>query len=99
MKKIITVESEALEMSTYFTTLKGLIEWVDSVRKDFPEDSYLKGYVSGYDGDSYTIAVSADRQESDYEYENRLNREKWEKKRVEDDEKEIYRRLKEKFEG
>lgn len=96
-KKIISADSEELELSPYLTTLEDLIRWVDGVKKDFPEKSVIHGYVSGYDSDNFTIRLSTHREETDFEYENRLNKEKWEKRRAEDDEKEMYRRLKAKF--
>jgi len=97
MKKKITAESSSFTLNPYLTTLSELEGWLKGVKNDFPEDSLLSGYVSGYDGDNYTLCFTTSREETDYEYENRLNKEKWEKKRVEDDEKEIYLRLKAKF--
>lgn len=96
-KKNISAESDSLTLTTYLTTLEDLSKWLETVKKDFPDVSLLSGHVSGYDGDEYTICFTVTREETDFEYANRLNKEKWEKKRIEDDEKETYRRLKAKF--
>lgn len=99
MKKFITCTSEEIELGTYKTDLGVLITKLQEIQKEFPDDAELCGCVSGYEDEYYTICFTYKREETDYEYQDRLSKEKWEKKRLEDDELETYRRLKAKFGG
>lgn len=97
MKKIIKCESEEIELGTYKMDFGALLLKLHEIEEDVPKDAEIEGYVSGYDDEYYTIKFTFYREETDYEYQDRLNKEKWEKQRIEDDEKETYCRLKEKF--
>lgn len=92
MKKTIECWSEEVQL-TYNTTLGSLLEKLHEIEEEVPRDAEMKGYISGYDDEYYSIHFKYWREETEYEYQDRINKEK----RVEDDEKEIYRRLKAKF--
>lgn len=98
MKKIITCITEGIELGSYKIDFGTLLLKLRDLEKEIPLESEISGYVSGYDDEYYTLEFTYRREETDSEYEERLRKEKIEKKRIEDDEKEIYRRLKEKFE-
>lgn len=97
MKKKIEVVSNEIELGSYTTNFGKLMEKLREIEKEFPYDARLRGHVSGYDDEYYTIYFTHQREETDFEYQNRLNKEYYEKKRIEDDELEMYRRLKNKF--
>lgn len=98
MKKIITCTTEGIELGSYKTDFGALLLKLRDLEKEIPLESEISGYVSGYDDEYYTLEFTYQREETDSEYEERLRKEKIEKKRIDDDEKEMYRRLKEKFE-
>lgn len=98
MKKIISCTTEGIELGSYKINFGTLLLKLLDLEKEIPLESEISGYVSGYDDEYYTLEFTYQREETDSEYEERLCKEKIEKKRIEDDEKEIYRRLKEKFE-
>jgi len=97
-KKVIKCESEEIELGRWDLDFGKLLFKLNEIAKAVPEDAKMQGYVSGYDDEYYTINFVYHREETDSEYKDRLIKESFEKKRVEDDEKEIYRRLKEKYE-
>lgn len=97
MKKQVEVVSNEIEFGSYARDLGSLIEMLHEIAKEFPPSAKLRGHISGYDDEYYTIYFTQHREETDYEYQNRLNKEFHEKKRIEDDELEMYRRLKNKF--
>lgn len=99
MKKIIDDHTEEIEINWNPNTLDGIIEYLVDLRKSVPGSARANVYVGGYGNDEYNLFFTFKREETDEEYQSRLKKEYWEKKRIEDDEKETYRQLKAKFEG
>jgi hypothetical protein len=99
MKKIIDACTKEIDISWKHNTLDGIIEYLVDLRESVPGSARLNVYVGGYDGDEYSLYFTFKREETDEEYQARLKKEYWEKKRIEEDEKETYRQLKAKFEG
>lgn len=99
MKKIIDACTEEIDISWKPGTLDGIIEYLVDLRESVPGSASANVYVGGYDHDAYYLYFTFKREETDEEYQARLKKDYWEKKRIEDDEKEAYRQLKAKFEG
>lgn len=98
-KKTIEDESTDIEFDYLKPTLDEVIAKLQEIRKTVPGDAKARAWVDGYDGDEIHVCFEYKREETDEEYQDRLTKERWEKQRKEDDEKEIYRRLKAKFGG
>ena len=99
MKKIIGVESDSIEILYTNLTIDQLLEKLLEIRKCVPGDAKSYAWVDGYDGDELHVNFHYKREETDEEYLERIRKEDCERKRIADDEAEIYRRLKAKFEG
>lgn len=97
-KLIVEDESVSIEFKYTGPTLDDVIAKLQEIRKTVPGDSKARAWVDGYDDDEIHVCFEYKREETDEEYQERLTKEHWEHKRKEDDEKEIYRRLKAKFE-
>lgn len=102
MKKLIECESDAVVLKAYtgnVTDLDSFIETLTKIRSTVPGCAETKSWIDGYDDDEIHICFKFKREETDEEYQARQKKEYWEKKRIADDEKEMYRKLKAKFEG
>lgn len=99
MKKIIEDESESIEIKYTGLTLEGFILQLSKIREAVPGTAVTYAWVDGYDDDEIHMNFKFKREETDEEYEARLKKEYWEKKRIEDDELAIYKRMKAKLEG
>ena len=99
MKKIVEDESESIEIKYTRLTLDDLILQINKIRETVPGHAIAYAWVDGYDDDEIHMNFNFKREETDEEYQARQKKEYWEKKRIEDDEKEVYRQLKAKFEG
>lgn len=98
MRKVVERFSEEIEVGSYGSTLGDLIMKLHEIEETTPRDAKVSGYVSGYDGEYYTIYFSYVTHETDEEYEKRIFAEQCKKKIEEGNEKETYLRLKEKYE-
>lgn len=96
-KKIIEDESVNIEFKYSGPTLDAVIQKMQEIRRTVPGDSKARAWVDGYDDDEIHVCFEYKREETDEEYDERMQKAHWEAKRKEDDEKETYRRLKEKF--
>jgi hypothetical protein len=99
MKKIIEDESIDITFSWKKQTLDDVIEYLQEIRKTAPGDSVARIWVDGYDDDEFRMCFEYEREETEGEYQERLQKEYHEAKLKEDDKKEMYRRLKAEFEG
>lgn len=98
MKKSVERFSEEIEVGSYGSTLGDLIMKLHEIEETTPRDAKVSGYVSGYDNEYYTIYFSYVTHETDEEYDKRIFAENCKKKVEQDSEKELYLRLKEKYE-
>lgn len=98
MKKIIEDESESIEIKYTGLTLDALIARILLLRETVPGHAVVNSWVDGYDDDEIHMNFVFKREETDEEYLDRITKEGWERKRIADDEREMYRRLKAKFE-
>ncbi len=96
-KLIVEDESDNIEFDYLKPTLDEVIQKLQEIRKIVPGIAKARAWVSGYDDDEIHVCFEYKREETDEEYDKRVQKARWELKRKEDDEKEIYRRLKAKF--
>lgn len=99
MKKIIEDKSESIEIKYTGLTLERFILQVSKIRETVPDNAIVYAWVDGYDDDEIHMNFRFKREETDAEYLDRITKEGWERKRIADDEREMYRQLKAKFEG
>jgi hypothetical protein len=96
-KLVVEDESVNIEFRYSGPTLDDVIAKLQEIRKTVPGCAKARAWVSGYDDDEIHVCFEYKREETDKEYDARIQKARWETKRIEDDEKETYRRLKAKF--
>lgn len=96
-KLVVEDESDNIEFMYGRPTLDEVITKLQEIRKTVPGIAKARAWIDGYDDDEIHVCFEYKREETDKEYDERLQKARWEAKRIEDDEKETYRRLKAKF--
>jgi len=95
-KKMVDRESKPFRIGLSNITLQGLREFLGTV--EAPPNAWLQ-VSADYEGYPDELWFEYQSLETDEEYEERLKREYYKQKRIQDDEIAMYKILKKKFEG